>query len=63
MMVTLIDQNDFRISSSERPRRSDASKTTPDDNDAGARGFCGWCWYRVLSLIIRRHCAHSGHQI
>jgi hypothetical protein len=63
MMVALIDQNDFRISSPERARRGDAGKTTPDDNNARTRGFRGWCWYRVFSLIIRRHCTHNGHQI
>jgi hypothetical protein len=37
MMVALIDQSNFRISSSERARGGDAGKTTPKDNNAGAR--------------------------
>jgi hypothetical protein len=63
MMITLIDQNDFRIGASERSRRGDAGKAATNDNNAGSRRFCGWCWYRVFSLIIRWHCAHNGHQI
>jgi hypothetical protein len=63
VMVALINQNDFRISSSEGSCRSNAGKTAPDDNNAGSRGFRGWRWRRVFSLIIRGHCAHNGHQI
>jgi hypothetical protein len=43
VMVTLIDQNDVRIGSSERARRGDTGKAATDNNDAGKRKFRGWC--------------------